>query len=73
MFNATSLLIAQFVKDLKASYERMYGGLHAEFGEIIAWAGQMALETIGATDALYHNVEHTILVYVLFVIFFKFC
>jgi hypothetical protein len=33
-----------------------------DYEDIIAWAGSMALENIANSDALYHNVEHTILV-----------
>ena len=29
---------------------------------ILAWAGSMAVENIANSDALYHDVEHTILV-----------
>jgi hypothetical protein len=37
-------------------------GMNQNYAEIIAWAGRMALEIISSSDALYHNVEHTILV-----------
>jgi len=62
MFNATELLINDFVRQLRLGYRRTYGGYKHEYGEIIAWAGSMALENIANSDALYHNVEHTILV-----------
>ncbi|MEO1590951.1 MAG: Npun_R2479 family HD domain-containing metalloprotein [Cyanobacteria bacterium J06632_22] len=62
MFNVTEILIADFVEKLRAGYQRTYGGLHPEYEDIIAWAGSMALENIANSDALYHNVEHTILV-----------
>ena len=62
MFNATEILIADFVEKLRLGYRRTYGGLHHDYEEIIAWAGSMALENIANSDALYHNVEHTILV-----------
>ncbi len=62
MFNATQVLIDRFVEELKQGYCRTYGGLKRDLGEIIAWAGSMALENIANSDALYHNVEHTILV-----------
>ena len=62
MFNATELLINTFVQKLKECYHRTYGGWKADYGDIIAWAGSMALENIANSDALYHNVEHTILV-----------
>ncbi len=62
MFNCTELLINAFVEQLQACYHRTYGGYKSAYGEIIAWAGGMALENIANSDALYHNVEHTILV-----------
>lgn len=62
MFNSTALLIEAFVERLKEGYHRTYGGYKPDYAEIIAWAGGMALENIANSDALYHNVEHTILV-----------
>jgi len=62
MFNATELLIDDFVEKLRSGYRRTYGGLKHDYEDIIAWAGSMALENIANSDALYHNVEHTILV-----------
>lgn len=62
MFNATELLIEDFVKKLKEGYRRTYGGLRSDYEEIIAWVGGMAMENIANSDALYHNVEHSILV-----------
>ncbi|MEP0868703.1 metal-dependent phosphohydrolase [Trichocoleus desertorum AS-A10] len=62
MFNATELLIENFLEQLRSAYQRTYGGWKSEYQEIIAWVGSMALENIANSDALYHNVEHTILV-----------
>lgn len=62
MFNSTALLIEAFVDRLKEGYHRTYGGYKPDYAEILAWAGGMALENIANSDALYHNVEHTILV-----------
>lgn len=62
MFNATELLIDEFVQQLRSGYSRTYGNWHSEYAEIIAWAGGMAMENIANSDALYHNVEHSILV-----------
>ncbi|WP_271252727.1 Npun_R2479 family HD domain-containing metalloprotein [Pseudanabaena sp. Chao 1811] len=62
MFNATELLISNFVEQLKQGYRRTYGGYLHDYEDIIGWAGNMALENIANSDALYHNVEHTILV-----------
>lgn len=62
MFNATELLIDDFVKKLKEGYHRTYGAWKSDYEDIIGWVGSMALENIANSDALYHNVEHTILV-----------
>lgn len=62
MFNATQILIDQFVNQLREGYSRTYGGWKTDYADILSWAGNMALENIANSDALYHNVEHTILV-----------
>lgn len=62
MFNATEILINSFVQKLRDGYHRTYGGLKTDNEDIIAWAGSMAMENIANSDALYHNVEHSILV-----------
>ncbi|HBE35550.1 MAG TPA: metal-dependent phosphohydrolase, partial [Cyanobacteria bacterium UBA11368] len=62
MFNPTAETIDSFVPTLQAGYRRNYGGLKPNYADIIGWAGNMALENIANSDALYHNVEHTIFV-----------
>ena len=62
MFNPTELLIDAFVERLHQAYWRTYGTLEPAYTGIIGWAGHMALENIANSDALYHNVEHTIMV-----------
>ena len=62
MFDATQLIIDHFVLQLREGYKRTYGGWKPDYADIIGWAGNMALENIANSDALYHNVEHTILV-----------
>ena len=62
MFDTTQILIDHFVQQIKEGYRRTYGGWKSNYAEIIAWAGSMALENIANSDALYHNVEHTVLV-----------
>jgi hypothetical protein len=39
-----------------------FGSSHARLAEIIPFVAQLALECLGNSDALYHNVEHTMLV-----------
>lgn len=62
MFDATQLIIDHFVLQLREGYKRTYGGWKPDYADILGWAGNMALENIANSDALYHNVEHTILV-----------
>lgn len=62
MLNLRKLTIDHFVEQLKAAYRRTYGDMEPSYGNIIAWSGRLALENIANSDALYHNVEHTMLV-----------
>ncbi len=62
MLNTTELAIDAFVNHLKEGYRRTYGGHKLDYAEILGWAGGMALENIANSDALYHNVNHTIMV-----------
>jgi len=59
-FNLTDVVIQAFVKTLSSCYRKVFGSLEPQNGEILEWAGTMALEIIADTDALYHNLEHTI-------------
>jgi hypothetical protein len=47
---------------LAADVRDRFGASHARLAEIIPFAARLALECIGNSDALYHNVEHTMLV-----------
>jgi hypothetical protein len=47
---------------LSADMKRAFGTSHARLTEIIPSIARLALECIGNSDALYHNVEHTMLV-----------
>jgi hypothetical protein len=62
MFNPTAVLINSCVEHLKAGYRQTYGSLKPNYADILGWAANMALEIIVNSDALYHNVEHTVLV-----------
>jgi hypothetical protein len=62
MFNTTELQIAAFAELLADRCRQTYGVLRPDYPNILSWAGRMALEVISETDALYHDVEHTILV-----------
>ncbi|MGP1383248.1 MAG: Npun_R2479 family HD domain-containing metalloprotein [Thainema sp.] len=62
MLNPNKLLIEEFVQALRQGYSLTYGGLKPDYADIIAWVGNMGLENIANSNALYHNVEHTIFV-----------
>ena len=47
---------------LTTHMHRRFGSTHANLIEAIPSAARLALECIGNSDALYHNVEHTMLV-----------
>ena len=47
---------------LRTFMRRAFGSSQTELGEFVPSAARIALECIGNSDALYHNVEHTLLV-----------
>jgi hypothetical protein len=56
-------LAADALEDFLRSFmRRLYGSSQAHLVEIVPTAAHMALECIGNSDALYHNIEHTLLV-----------
>ena len=47
---------------LAEHFSRRFGSTEASLTELIPSAARLALDCIGNSDALYHNVEHTMLV-----------
>ena len=62
MLNLQKLTIDLSVEELRRAYERIYSNIEQQLGNIIVWSGRLALENIANSDALYHNVEHTVMV-----------
>src|SRR5512140_3008633 len=62
MLSWQKMTIDMFVEGLHTAYHRTYGELEPVFGRIVGWCGRMALENIANSDALYHDVDHTVLV-----------
>lgn len=62
MLDLQQIAIEEAVKAVGKGYFRTYSESEAECGNIIAWTARLALENISNTNALYHNVEHTIMV-----------
>ncbi len=62
MINFQELNIDYFVRELAEKYRRNYSNIEPEFSNLIAWSGRLALENIANTDALYHDLYHTVMV-----------
>jgi len=62
MFNPTEALINSCVQHLQIGYRSIFGSIKPNYPDIIGQTAKMALEKIAKSDALYHNVEHTVLV-----------
>src|ERR1700720_1648177 len=62
MFNPTLIVIEAFIRELRAMYGRTYTNLEPNYPAILSFAAQLALETIATSDAVYHDVNHTIMV-----------
>jgi len=62
MFNPTQIVIAAFIRELRAMYGRTYGALEPGYPGVVSFVAQLALENIATSDAAYHDVHHTIMV-----------
>ena len=62
MFSPNEIIIEHFVKRLEGAYRETYTMVEPQLGHVLVWVARLALENIANSDALYHNVEHTIMV-----------
>ena len=62
MLNIQRVVIEHFIRELQSAYSQTYSILEPQYGNMIEWAGYLALENIANSNALYHNVDHTIMV-----------
>lgn len=62
MLNLQQLVIECSVEELRKAYQQTYGDMEPQIGNTVAWMGRLVLENIANSDALYHNVDHTIMV-----------
>lgn len=62
MFNPTDVLIKTFAESLQAGYRKTYGNIKPKYAEMLGWVANLALENLANSNALYHNVEHTVIV-----------
>ncbi len=61
-FDRKAILISDFVDRLEQMHLRLFGGTKEAFPETIRTASVMAMEVIATCDALYHNMEHSMMV-----------
>ena len=47
---------------LTSDTKNRFGSSDARLAEVLPFAARLTLECIGNSDALYHNIEHTLLV-----------
>ena len=62
MVNFQQIVIERFVQELKNAYQQTYNSIEPQYANTLEWTGRLALENISNSDALYHNVDHTIMV-----------
>jgi hypothetical protein len=62
MMTLPELAVDALEKFLADFIRRRFGSSLGSFAEIVPNAARLALECIGNSDALYHNIEHTLLV-----------
>ncbi|MBR0751529.1 metal-dependent phosphohydrolase [Bradyrhizobium jicamae] len=62
MMTVPELAASALEKFLATQADKLFGASQARYAELLPAAARIALECIGNSDALYHNVEHTMLV-----------
>jgi hypothetical protein len=62
MLNLKRVTIEYCMEELRKVYRRTYSDMEPELGNIMVWCGHLALENIANSDALYHDVDHTVMV-----------
>ena len=62
MLNLEKIKMDYCIDQLRSAYKRNYSDMEQELGNVIGWSSHLALEIIANSDALYHNVEHTVMV-----------
>jgi len=62
MFNPTAVVASSFADYLAELYLQHFSERRTEYASFIGGCARLVLERIGNSDALYHDVEHTIMV-----------
>ena len=62
MLNLEKIKMDYCMDQIRSAYKKNYSDMENELGNVIVWSAHLALEIIANSDALYHNVEHTVMV-----------
>ncbi|HEY9851794.1 MAG TPA: Npun_R2479 family HD domain-containing metalloprotein [Leptolyngbyaceae cyanobacterium] len=62
MFSLTDVIINTCIERLEAGYRNTYGNIQPDYTDLIRSIAYMVLDNIATSNALYHDVEHTVLV-----------
>jgi hypothetical protein len=62
MMTMPAIMANELGRHIASDFRRLFGSSHQDKAERLDSAARMALECLGRSDALYHNVEHTFLV-----------
>jgi hypothetical protein len=62
MLTMPAIMADELGKHIAGDFRRLFGSSHQDEAERLDGAARTALECLGKSDALYHNVEHTFLV-----------
>ena len=62
MFEPAAVLASAFAQNLVDGFYEVYGQRDPDHGPIIGAMARLAVERISASDALYHDVQHTMMV-----------
>ena len=62
MFNAAEVVCEELVQRLEKTYVANFGGEGPRYPELLSVVARTALERIADSDALYHEIEHTVMV-----------
>jgi hypothetical protein len=62
MLNLQKIKIDYCVEQVKKAYRRNYSEMDQHMGNILIWSVYLSLENIANSDALYHDIDHTVMV-----------
>jgi len=62
MLNLRRVVIEHTVNELRSAYNKTYSDMEQQLCNIMVWSGHLALENIANSDALYHDLDHTVMV-----------